>query len=143
VTYPYSATCNDLGTIIASDLTGDGYPELIRSCFQGGSFVAVRADNGDGSLGGEVTYATGEWPWGLVVADFTGDGRNDLAVANEFAYANSVSVLPNTGDTLGPQVTYAATTPNHIASGDLNGDGHADLATAGGSTLTVLLSTCQ
>ena len=84
------------------------------------------------------------WPWGLVVGDFTGDGRKDLAAANSWAYANSVSVLPGmASNTLGSTITYAATSPNFIAAGDLNGDGHDDLATAGADTLTVLLSRCE
>ncbi len=143
VEYPYSSSCMAGGTIAASDIDGDGYPELIRTCYQYGAFAAMRVNKGDGTLGAEVTYATGQWPVGLVVGDFTGRGRNDLAVANSWAYANTVSVLPNVGGTFGPQVTYAATTPNYIAAGDLNRDGHADLVTAGGSTLSVLLSTCE
>ena len=141
--YPYAADCNYLGTIVADDVTGDGAPDLIRSCFQGGALVSVRANNGDGTLGPEKTFATGDWPWGLAVADLSGDGRHDLAVANSFAYAKTVSVLANAGGTLGAQVTYAATTPKYIAAGDLNGDGRPDLVTAGGSAVSVLLSTCE
>src|SRR5450432_3902346 len=144
VTYRHSPACDYIGPITAGDIDGDGYPKILRSCYQFGDVIGVRANNGDGTLGSEVTYMTGSWPWGLVIGDFTGHGRNDLAVANSWAYANTVSVLPNTGSgTFGSQVTYATTTPNSIAAGDLNGDGHADIATAGAQTVSVLLSVCE
>ncbi|HEY1533643.1 MAG TPA: VCBS repeat-containing protein [Polyangiaceae bacterium] len=142
VVYPNADDC--AGPMIAEDLTGDGYPELIRSCYQLGGYLVMRTNTGDGTLGPEAQYMTGQWPWGLVVGDFTGDGRKDLAAANSWAYANSVSVLPGmASNTLGSTITYAATSPNFIAAGDLNGDGHDDLATAGADTLTVLLSRCE
>jgi hypothetical protein len=143
VTYPNSTACDDVGPIIASDVSGDGYPDLIRSCYQGTDAVAVRTNNGNGTFGQEVNYTTGEWPTQLTVGDFFGTGRNDLAVANSWAYANSVSVLPNAGNgTFASQLTYAVSAPYVVAAGDLNHDGHADIATAGGA-VSVLLSVCK
>jgi hypothetical protein len=140
----YSTPGDCAGPMIAADITGDGYADLVRSCYQIGSFLVMRTNHGDGTFGPEVQYMTGQWPWGLVVGDFTGDGRKDLAAANSWAYSNSVSVLPNVnGDTLGAPIDYAATSPNFIAAGDLNQDGHDDIATAGADTLTVLLSRCE
>jgi hypothetical protein len=148
--YDNSPSCNYVGPLIAGDLTGDDYPELVRTCFQGGAWVAAR-NNFSGRLSEELTYPTGQWPFRLVMADFTADGWDDLAVANSWAYANSVSVLPGLGDgTFAPQVTYDAAGPTFIAAGDLNGDGHPDLATAGSpgyptvsGTVSVLLSICE
>ena len=76
-----------------------------------------------------------------MAGDFTGDGRTDLAVANEGD--NTVSVLLGNGDgTFQPQVTYAVGLgPDAIVAGDFNGDGRTDLAVANGSdgTVSVLL----
>jgi len=154
VVYDNSPACDYVGPLIAGDLNGDDYPDLVRTCYQGGAFVAVRTNTGDGNLSDEVTYPTGQWPHHLVMGDFTGHGHNDLAVANSWAYANSVSVLPNLGDgTFAPKIDLEAGAPVAIAAGDLNGDGHLDLATAGNpgypadpaaiGTVSVLLSICE
>ena len=77
----------------------------------------------------------------LVTRDFTGDGRPDLAVANN--YSNDVSVLLGNGDgTFQPQVRFTAgDEPYSLVTGDFNGDGRTDLAVAntGSSDVSVLL----
>jgi hypothetical protein len=69
------------------------------------------------------SYAVGSGPHAVVVADFNGDGKADIATANQLS--NDVSVLLNHGDgTFGPAVEYAVGThPLAIAVGDFNGDG--------------------
>ena len=69
-------------------------------------------------------------PLSLVSGDFNGDGRADLAVANQGD--NAVSVLLGNGDgTFQSQVTYpVGSDPSALAAGDFNGDGRTDLATA-------------
>jgi hypothetical protein len=75
------------------------------------------------------------------VADFNGDGKPDLAVAN-FS-SNTVSILLGNGDgTFQPQTTYAVgTSPIWIAAADFNGNGIIDLVTAnsGSSNVSILL----
>jgi hypothetical protein len=73
-----------------------------------------------------------------VIADFNGDGKPDLAVAN--TAGNSVSVLLNKGaGRFAPKRDYGigaggvGAGPFDLASGDLNGDRRPDLVTAGGS----------
>jgi hypothetical protein len=69
-------------------------------------------------------------PFSDVVADFNGDGKQDIAVANYSS--NNVSVLRGNGDgTFQPAVTYpVGKGPVAIAAGDFNGDGRQDLAVA-------------
>ena len=72
-------------------------------------------------------YPVGTSPSAIVVGDFNGDGKSDLAVAN-FGSTN-VSVLVNKGDgTFHAAVTSpTGTAPQAVAAGDFNGDGKLDL----------------
>ena len=75
----------------------------------------------------------------VAVADFDGDGRPDLAVAN--ADSSSVSVLTKVGRG-GPAVnnTYTVGTfPLSVAAADFTGDGKPDIITADDSSSTVSL----
>src|SRR5690348_13490211 len=73
-------------------------------------------------------FPTGANPRAVVTADFNGDGRLDLAIADKDS--NSVSILLGNGNgTFGSQLTFAAGTgPVSLAVGDFNGDGKLDLA---------------
>jgi hypothetical protein len=85
-------------------------------------------------------YATGNLPFSVAVGDFNGDGKLDLAVADN---GGGVSVLLGNGDgTFQPAVSYAAgSIPWSVAVGDFNGDGKLDLAVAnaGSDNVSVLL----
>jgi hypothetical protein len=75
------------------------------------------------------------------VGDFNGDGRPDLAAANEFS--SDISVLLGNGDGSFQAATSlaAGARPLSVAVGDFNGDGKPDLAAAnsGSDTVSVLL----
>jgi hypothetical protein len=78
------------------------------------------------------------------VGDFNGDGKLDLAVANNGS--NDVSVLLGNGDgTFQPAANYSTgLSPVSVAVGDFNGDGKLDLAVVNsgtnvGSNVSVLL----
>ncbi len=73
-------------------------------------------------------FTTGNMPVAVIAADFNGDGRFDLAVADKGA--NTVSVLLGKGDGTFPTRNDFATgtSPVAVAIGDFNGDGKMDLA---------------
>ena len=102
--------------------------------------LTVNASPG-GGFPTSVTYGTGFTPVSVAVADLNGDGKADLAVANEGG-AN-VSVLLGNGDgTFRTAVNYGAgTEPYAVATGDFNEDGNTDLVVAnvGGHNVSVLL----
>jgi hypothetical protein len=86
-----------------------------------------------------AVYPVGRDIRSVAVADFDGDGRPDLAVAN--ADSSSVSVLEKVGSG-GPGINNSysvGTFPLSVATGDFTGDGKPDIITADGSSFTVTL----
>jgi Calx-beta domain/FG-GAP-like repeat len=86
-----------------------------------------------------VNYAAGAGPLAVVSADFNGDGRLDLATANQIS--DNVSVLLGNPDgTFQPPLTSATSRgPISLVVGDFNKDGKLDLATANAVDVSVLL----
>jgi len=87
--------------------------------------------------------ALGTQPQSVVVGDFRGIGRTDLAVAN--VVSDNVTILLSNGDGTfangSSSPILVGTFPVSIAAGDFNGDGKLDLATVNVATqnLTILL----
>ncbi len=96
---------------------------------------------GQGVAFRQSAYTTGSGPGAVVVADFDGDGKLDLAVAN--SGSNSISILLGNGDgTFGAKTDFAtATNPRALSADDLNGDGKLDLVVCAGGAdkISVLL----
>ena len=86
-------------------------------------------------------YGAALFPYSVAVADFNGDGKADLAIAN--AHSDTVSVLLGNGDgSFQTEVPYTVgNAPQSVVAGDVNGDGIVDLVVVntGDSNLEVLL----
>ncbi len=82
VTYPIAS---DGTSVVTGDFNGDGKLDLATSDFNGGSgnTVSILLGNGDGTFQPRVDYATAAGPNQLIAGDFNGDGRLDLAVADQ------------------------------------------------------------
>lgn len=123
-------------------LSGEG-PETVI----GGGFgtVSILLGKGDGTFGAAKNFPVGEetFPVSIAVGDFNGDHRPDLALADNFEGADSISVLLGKGSgAFGPAEKLAVgLTPISVAVGNLNGDSHPDLAVANYNShnVTVLL----
>ncbi len=139
--------------VAIGDLNDDGRPDLSVANKESNTISVLR--NTTTTSGGAVTFAlqsqfaVGEAPSSVAIGDLNGDGRPDLAVANQAS--STVSVLLNTtpnteNTTFSPQLTFAVgSSPSSVAIGDLNRDGKADLAVANQATsaVSVLLNTTQ
>jgi hypothetical protein len=84
----------------------------------------------------------GNQPAGLGTADYNGDGKMDIAVADRAD--NNVVILLGNGDgtfTVSSTTATTGSSPVWVATGDLNGDGFQDMVTANSAanTLSVLL----
>jgi VCBS repeat protein/HYDIN/CFA65/VesB family protein len=104
-----------------------------------GSLASIAA--GQKYMYNQVALAAGNKPSSVVVADFNGDGRLDLALTNEGD--NTVSILLSKPDgSFAPKVDYpVGNAPVQLISSDFNGDGKADLAVINSkdNTLSILL----
>jgi fibronectin type 3 domain-containing protein len=84
-------------------------------------------------------YPTGTNPIGLIAADFNGDGKLDLAIAN--SADNTITILLGNGDgtfrAQPPLATGTGSSPQLPMAGDFNGDGKLDLAVANFANNTV------
>ncbi|MGZ3864712.1 MAG: FG-GAP-like repeat-containing protein [Bacteroidia bacterium] len=116
--------------IICADFNGDGKLDLATADnVNPGASVSVYYNQGTGTFNIGQLSASGNYDgaYGLCAGDFTGDGKNDIAVT----YFNSglVSIIPNNGGgTFGTEATFTVgTSPVAICSGDFNGDNKLDV----------------
>ena len=120
--------------VASGNFNSDGKADLVVANWNNSDSpgsVSVMLGNGDGTFQTPLTYVVGSDPSSVVVGDFNGDGRADLAVAD--AGDNSFSVLIGNGDgTFQAAVTYpvGGVFPLSIGIGDFNGDAKADLVVA-------------
>jgi hypothetical protein len=121
-------------SLTVGDFNGDGKTDLVQC--QGGGFdgdwfdISVVLGSGNGAFQAPTHYYAGRDPASVAVGDFNGDGKLDLAVADEVW---GVSVLLGNGDgTFGVATNFSVAkwTPGFIATGDFNGDGKLDLVAA-------------
>ena len=130
--------------LVVSDMNGDRKPDLVVSnagfCTghpPSAGCVGILLGNGDGTFQPAVTSESGGiGAWSLTVADFDGDGKLDVAVANQCnasgcaGAAATVGVLIGNGDgTVRPVVRHSTDVNSVLVlAADLNGDGKPDLA---------------
>jgi hypothetical protein len=120
------------GKVVAADLNGDGWPDLVTA--NGNGTFSVLLGNGDGSFQPAQTITTGYGPYAVAVADVNGDGKPDIVATSldDSIPGGTVSVLLGNGDgSLRLQQTVAiAPQPDAVAVVDVNGDGIPDIITA-------------
>lgn len=129
----YNSGGNATNFVVAADVNGDGFPDMIVVNTGG---VSVLINNGDGTFAAPVIYASGgSNAFAAAVADVNGDGIPDLVVTNYCSAspgctAGGIGVLIGNGDgTFQPAVTYDAggVGTEAIVIGDVNNDGFPDV----------------
>jgi len=132
---PISSPIETGGSVTLADVNGDGLLDLITP--QGNiSSVALILGNGKGAFGVPNTANLSKSVYGpnaAVVADFNGDGKLDLAVAETNFPNGQVVVSLGKGrgkfgtPLVSPLLSQALNNQDLMLTGDFNGDGKADL----------------
>lgn len=130
------------GSIIMDDLDGDGKTDIAIANYGRDSIEVYRNNSEIDSIffDKKASFLTGDHPGKLVVGDFNGDNKKDLASCSR--NSNIVSVFRNvcnagaiTVNSFDAKVDFITgnletSYPNSLAVGDLDGDGKLDLAVA-------------
>jgi len=121
--------------LVINDLNRDGLPDLIVG---NGSGVSVLLGNNSTVFGPASTLPNSGSA--VVVADFNGDGKSDIASTLFNAGVVNVFLGDGQGGFGQPTSFPAGFTPGFLRSADFNGDGNADLVTLNHlSTASILL----
>jgi hypothetical protein len=122
------STAIEVGAVVAADVNGDGYPDLISV----GAVVnlTVWTNTGVGTFTLSQSPKVGISPASVAAADVNGDGRVDLISADWGQ--STLTVLTNIGD---GTFTFSARLqvgfdPGSVVAADVNGDGKPDLICA-------------
>ena len=121
-----------ISAVVVADFNGDGKQDFATTNFDDNS-VSVLLGDGTGSFNPATNspFPAGLFPDSLAVADFNGDGRPDLAIANFQGPPYGATVLLGNGTGGFSQAAGspfpAIVAPVLVVTGDFNRDGRADL----------------
>jgi hypothetical protein len=136
---------SETSNLAIGDLNKDGNPDVIATNPLRSS-ISVFLSHPDGTLDPAVNLPVGvmggSHPFSLAIADFNGDGNNDVAVADDTTGTMRVRLGHGDG-TFEPEVPYdiGGTQSFVVIASDVNLDGKVDLVVAdrGSDTVSVLL----
>jgi hypothetical protein len=123
--------------IDVGDFNRDGIQDLVVAVSLNGSRTVILIGNGDGTFRAPliITEPAIRIPHYQAVADYNGDGSQDLALSLGWGFQGMIEILKGNGDgTFQPLVLYdpappdSSTAGGDLVTGDFNRDGRPDLA---------------
>ena len=128
--------------LAAGDLNNDGKIDLVVG-FNGSEAVVTFLGKGDGTFQTGQPYVAGSATYGIVLGDFNGDGKLDVATSGYDSSDVLYVQLGNGDGSLQTAIPYGVAGPGSyvLHEADLNGDGNLDLLTVDNvsGTIAVLL----
>jgi len=134
----------DPHSVLLGNFNGDGLPDLYLGGSRGASLGSVGVLMSH-QVAGNVEYVPwsrplGAWCSDIAVADFNGDGVDDIAASENAADRVEVLIGSGSGGVVGQPAYPVGDQPRGLATGDFNGDDRLDIVVAHGEdSLTLLL----
>ena len=140
--------------VAIEDVDGDGKKDISVTNSLSNSILVFRNISTAGvlniaSFSPAVSFATGDTPLGIVIADIDGDGKKDMVVSN--SSSASISIYRNTSTTgnisagsFAARINFTTNfNPHGVAVDDIDGDGKLDIAVTnyGENTISVFRNT--
>ena len=130
--------------LAAGDFNNDGNNDLIGLNYSDGS---VLLGDGKGNFPARTNlslYYPAGYPSGMAIADFNGDGKLDLAIADDTYRYVAIALGRGDGSFVLPTTNYFALTnqPSGVNAVDINGNGRLDLVVSLGENSTSTNSFC-
>jgi hypothetical protein len=129
-------------SMAVGDFNGDGKPDIATANSTANTISVFKNTSSIGvvSFENKISYASGISPVAIVAGDIDGDGKTDLAVANNGA--STISVFKNTSASGNIQFaskvdSVSGTSPSGIAIADIDADGKQDLLTSNANVATI------
>ena len=145
INFPSSSQASAPQSVAVGDFNGDGIQDLVVVHFLGGTNTngSVLLGVGNGNFQIPVTFSAGASPVFVTAADFDGDGKQDVAVAESLGTGLSVQLGTGMGSFQAAIDYSTGSDSESIVVGDFNGDGKPDLAVANNKSnnLSVLIGT--
>lgn len=140
------ATGDSPTAVATADFNGDGRPDLAFTMTPANTVGVLLNVTPPGAASASLTapqfFAVGSNPVAVTATDINGDGKPDLAVANDMS--DTLSVLINTTPTSASTPTFSeqqlyptGSHPGAVRVADLNADGKPDIAVTNSHSNTV------